>query len=266
MKKNFNKYLGYLWKGILAFFMSTFLIVLIYKFLPVPYTLLMFQRGFERMAVGKSFQIKKDWVSKDKINPKLELAVFCAEDQNFLVHEGFDMKAIEKAMEYNEKQEGKKKPKTRGASTISQQCAKNVFLWPNRGWIRKGLEVYFTFLIEKLWSKERIMEVYLNVIEFGDGVYGAEAAAQQYYHCSAANLSAQQCAIMAIVLPNPRKFDLSNPTSYMHKRQGWVLKQMGFQGGELDYEKEAILKEKVNLNTSAPSNKKNSKKKNLKKN
>jgi monofunctional biosynthetic peptidoglycan transglycosylase len=220
----------------------------------------MFQRGFERVADGKSFQIKKDWVSKENINPKLELAVFCAEDQNFLVHEGFDMKAIEKAMEYNEKQEGKKKPKTRGASTISQQCAKNVFLWPNRGWIRKGLEVYFTFLIEKIWSKERIMEVYLNVIEFGDGVYGAEAAAQTYFKKDAKNLTTTQCALMSIVLPNPRKFDLANPTGYMRKRQGWVLKQMGYQGGELDYDKEILLKEKATEVKPEPKKNKKSKK------
>lgn len=260
MKKNFRKYLMYLWKFGLGCFISSILIVLVYRFVPVPYTILMFQRGFERMADGKSFQIKKKWVSKDKISPKLELAVFCAEDQNFLVHEGFDMKAIEKAMEYNEKQEGKKKPKTRGASTISQQCAKNVFLWPNRGWIRKGLEVYFTFLIEKLWSKERIMEVYLNVIEFGDGVYGAEAAAQTYFKKDAKTLTTTQCALMAIVLPNPRKFNLASPTGYMRQRQGWVLRQMGYQGGELDYDKEVLLKE-TNTESKATNKTKSKKKK-----
>ncbi|MEI6312182.1 MAG: monofunctional biosynthetic peptidoglycan transglycosylase [Bacteroidota bacterium] len=261
MNKKVKKYLGYLGKGIIAFFVSTILMVIIYRFVPVPYTLLMFQRGFERMADGKSFQIKKDWVSKDKINPKLDLAVFCAEDQNFLIHEGFDMKAIEAAMEYNEKHANSKHPKTRGASTISQQCAKNVFLWPNRGWIRKGLEVYFTFLIEKIWSKERIMEVYLNVIEFGDGVYGAEAAAKTYFNCSASNLTAPQCALMAIVLPNPRKFNIAKPTSYMHKRQNWVMRQMGYQGGELDYDKEAELKEKETKAQIQPTTTKNKKKK-----
>ncbi len=263
MNKKAKKYLGYLGKAILAFFVSTILMVVIYRFVPVPYTFLMFQRGFERMADGKSFQIKKDWVSKNKINPKLDLAVFCAEDQNFLIHEGFDMKAIEEAMEYNEKHANSKHPKTRGASTISQQCAKNVFLWPNRGWIRKGLEVYFTFLIEKIWSKERIMEVYLNVIEFGDGVYGAEAAAKTYFNCSAAQLTAPQCALMAIVLPNPRKFDLAKASSYMHKRQNWVLRQMGYQGGELDYDKEAELKEKETKAQTQPTTTKNKKKKSI---
>lgn len=265
MKKKIKTVLSYIWKGILIFFASTFLVIFIYRFLPVPYTILMFQRGFERLADGKSFQIKKHWVSRDKINPKLELAVFCAEDQNFLIHEGFDMKAIEQAMEYNEKQDGKKKPKTRGASTISQQCAKNVFLWPNRGWIRKGLEVYFTFMIEKIWTKERIMEVYLNVIEFGDGVYGADAAAHTYFNCSAAQLSVQQCALMAIVLPNPRKFALSGPSSYMRKRQAWVLRQMGYQGGELDYDQESLLKEKANKIANEQTTKTSTKKKVVKK-
>lgn len=262
MKDKLKKISRLLIKVVLFFFLSTIFITLLYRFVPVPYTLLMFQRGFERMGNGKSFKIEKDWVSKEHINPKLELAVFCAEDQKFLEHDGFDFEAIEKAMENNEKQTGKKKPKIKGASTISQQCAKNVFLWPNRGWIRKGLEVYFTFLIETLWSKERIMEVYLNVIEFGDGVYGAEAAAKEYFNCSASNLSPQQCALMAIVLPNPRSFKLNAPTPYMRKRQNWVLKQMGYQGGELDYTTENEMKENTD---SKPIKKKSSTKKIIKK-
>lgn len=242
MKKKMKKYLTWLLKGVTAFFVVSILSVILLDFIPVPFTILMLQRCIEQKIDGKPMRLKKDWVSKQNMSPNLELAVFCAEDQKFLEHEGFDFEAIDKALEYNEKQNGKLHPKLRGASTISQQTAKNVFLWPGRSWIRKGFEVYFTFLIEKIWSKERIMEVYLNVIELGDGIYGTEAAAQFYFHTTAKNINPSQAALMAIVLPNPLKFNIAKPTSYMLKRKNWVLSQMGHQGGAIDYNKEDQIK------------------------
>ena len=170
------------WKAALWFFGISIFSVIVFRFVPVPVTILMLQRCVEQKIDGEPMVLQKDWVSLDKISNNLQLAVVTSEDQQFLWHHGFDFEAIEKAQKYNEKQKKRKRPKTRGASTISQQTAKNVFLFPQRSYIRKGLEVYFTALIELLWSKQRIMEVYLNVIEMGDGIYGAEAAAQYYFH------------------------------------------------------------------------------------
>ncbi|MES2617401.1 MAG: monofunctional biosynthetic peptidoglycan transglycosylase [Bacteroidota bacterium] len=232
---------SYIWKLIKKiifwFFVVSIGSVILFRWLPVPFTILMLQRSVEQKMEGKPMVLKKDWVSRDEISPYLELAVVCAEDQNYLKHNGFSFTAIEKAMDYNEKMEKKGSNKRRGASTISQQTAKNVFLWPGRSWVRKGLEVYFTFLIETLWSKERIMEVYLNVIEFGDGVYGAEAAANTYLHKSAKNLSASDAGLMAVVLPSPRKFSIARPSSYTRSRQGWCVQQMRYWGMKLDYDK-----------------------------
>lgn len=171
-----------------------------------------------------------NWVSIDKISKNLQLAVICSEDQNFVNHNGFDFKAIEKAIDNN-----KKGRRIKGASTISQQTAKNVFLWPQRSWLRKGLEVYFTFLIETIWTKERIMEVYLNSIEMGKGVYGAEAASQHWFGKSAAKLTTYEAAAMASILPNPRKFRANPPTPYIEGRKAWIMQQMGYYGN-LTYE------------------------------
>ena len=165
----------------------------------------------------------------------MQLAVVCSEDQNFVRHSGFDFDAINKAIQYNEHHRRK-----RGASTISQQTAKNVFLWTGRSWFRKGLEVYFTFLIECLWSKERIMEVYLNVIEMGDGVYGAQAAAKMFFHKDALQLTRGEAARMAAVLPNPIRFSVSHPSPYILKRQAWIIHQMALWGGPLQYEEENV--------------------------
>lgn len=180
---------------------------------------------------NRAFRWEKDWVSFDNLSPKLQLAVVCAEDQEFLEHIGFDFNAIEKAIEHNQSSR-----RTRGASTISQQTAKNVFLWPSRSWIRKGLEVYFTFLIELIWSKERIMTAYLNVVEFGDGVYGAEAAAQRFFNKSARDLTASESALMASVLPNPIKRSIANPSRQVRQRQRWVISQMRMWGGKIDFD------------------------------
>ncbi|MBS1612731.1 MAG: monofunctional biosynthetic peptidoglycan transglycosylase [Bacteroidetes bacterium] len=219
------------WKAALWFFGISIFSVIVFRFVPVPVTILMLQRCVEQKIDGEPMVMQKDWVSLDKISNNLQLAVVTSEDQQFLWHHGFDFEAIEKAQKYNEKQKKRKRPKTRGASTISQQTAKNVFLFPQRSYIRKGLEVYFTALIELLWSKQRIMEVYLNVIEMGDGIYGAEAAAQYYFHKPASKLTAAEAAGIAACLPNPRKYHPKR----MPAQQARILNQMRMWGGKLDY-------------------------------
>jgi monofunctional biosynthetic peptidoglycan transglycosylase len=193
--------------------------VILFRFVPIPVTPLMLIRCVEQKADGKEMQLQKDWVSLDKVSSAMPLAAIAAEDQNFEEHFGFDIKAIEKAEKYNEKHKGKR---MKGASTISQQTAKNVFLWPNRSWIRKGFEVYFTFLIEVFWSKRRIMEVYLNVIEMGDGVYGIEAAAQHYFHKPATKLSVKEASLIAAIFPNPRKWNPVYPDSRVSRKAGRI--------------------------------------------
>jgi monofunctional biosynthetic peptidoglycan transglycosylase len=189
-------------------------------------------RCVEQKSDGKDMRLKHDWVSLDQISPKLQLAVVCSEDQNYLKHFGFDWGAIEKAMKLNEHGS-----KIRGASTITQQTAKNVFLWPGRSYIRKAFEVWFTLLIEVFWSKQRIMEVYLNSIEMGDGVYGAEAAAQFWFKKSASKLTKDEAAAIASVLPNPLRYKANPATSYIGKRKEWIKQQMNYWGNKLDYNK-----------------------------
>lgn len=189
--------------------------VLLFRFVPVPLTPLMIIRLFEQGLSGENFKLYKEWTPLDKIGSRMPDAVIASEDQKFEEHSGFDFEAIRKARSYNERHQG---GKMKGASTISQQTAKNVFLWPSRSWIRKGFEVYFTFLIEVFWSKERIMEVYLNVIEMGDGVYGAEAAAQTFFKKPSKKLSSRQAALIAAVLPNPRRWSPSHPTVYITRK------------------------------------------------
>ncbi len=216
-----KKGLKILLKVLLGFLVISFVSTLIFRFVPIPITPLMIIRYFE-MEDGK---IDKDWKSLDEIGKNMPLAVVTAEDQKFAEHFGFDMEAIEKAMKYNEKHKGKK---VKGASTISQQTAKNVFLWPGRSWIRKGLEVYFTFVIEICWSKERIIEVYLNVIEMGPGVYGSEAAAQYYFNKSASDLTKKEAATIAAILPNPIRWSASHPTPYIIKKRNWIVRHMKY--------------------------------------
>jgi monofunctional glycosyltransferase len=216
----------------LWFFGLTIGITLLYRFVPVPITPLMVIRLFEQgFDSERSVRLSKDWVRIDEISPHLQLAVVCSEDQDFLEHEGFDFTAIKKAYTYN-----KTHKKKRGASTISQQTAKNVFLWPGRSWIRKGLEVYFTLLIELLWDKERIMEVYLNIIEYGDGIYGAEAAARQFYSKPAKELNRPEGAMLAAILPGPLHMSPVNPSPDVRKRQAWTMRQMRYWKGQIDYE------------------------------
>lgn len=199
-------------------------ISLIYRLVPIPLTPLIAYRMGQSIAAGRFNGYAKNWKTFGEISPRLVHAVIAAEDMRFFEHRGFDWDAIEKAREYNSVPGHKSK---RGASTISQQVAKNVFLLPHRSWIRKGLEVYFTFLIEMFWSKRRIMEVYLNVVELGDGVYGADAAARTYFKKSARELSASEAALMAAVLPNPRRFRIDRPTAYVRLRQEKIRNRMG---------------------------------------
>ena len=187
-------------------------------------------RCAQQTANGKPLIMYKNWQPITKISPHLQLAVVASEDQNFLNHMGFDVKAIQEDIEYNKTHKIK-----RGASTISQQTAKNVILWPSRSFVRKGFEVYFSFLIELFWSKERIMEVYLNVIEMGDGVYGAEAASEYYFKRHAKDLSPYQAASIASIIPDPVKWKLSNPPGFVVARQHWIIQQMANFGGVLNY-------------------------------
>lgn len=214
---------------VVAFFGSTILAVVTLRFMPVYFTPLMFIRVGQQITSGESIKLKHHWVSIDEIAKDMPLAVMSSEDQRFLMHHGFDFDAIQQAAKEN--REGKRK---RGASTISQQTAKNVFLWPGRTWLRKGLETYFTFLIEALWSKQRIMEVYLNSIEMGNGIYGAEAVAQEHFGCKASQLTRKQCALIAATLPNPRKFNSAAPSPYMKKRQRRIVKEMNYMEKNMD--------------------------------
>lgn len=208
---------------VVAFLGSTILVVVLLRFLPVYFTPLMFIRCAEQVSNGKSIKMHHKWVSLKDISPHMPVAVMASEDQRFLLHHGFDYKAIENAALHNMKSKTK-----HGASTISQQTAKNVFLWPGRSWVRKGFEVYFTALIELMWSKQRIMEVYLNSIEMGDGIYGVEAVAQDNFDKHASELFRNECAIIAATLPNPRKFDSKAPSKYILKRRSQIEQQMKF--------------------------------------
>lgn len=216
--KNKYRLLNLLRKLILVFLFLSISSVVLYRFIPVPYTPLMFWKSTASLFSSKWVGVEKKWVPLEQIARPMQLAVIRAEDDKFYQHHGFDYEAIEKALKYN-----KTHKKQKGASTISQQTAKNVFLWPSRSWLRKGMEVYFTVLIEALWSKERILEVYLNVIELGPGVYGVEAASLKYFHKKSKNLNSSQAALVASVLPNPIKFKIDKPSAYILKRQRKIM-------------------------------------------
>ncbi len=206
---------------LIFFFTSTILSVVILKYIPVYVTPLMLIRAVEQMMDGKEPVIKHYWVPLDRINHNLPQAVMASEDNLFLKHSGFDLEQIQKAQ--LEAQEGKRQ---RGASTISQQTARNVFLWQQRSWLRKGLEAYFTFLIEKIWGKERIMEVYLNSIEMGKGIYGADAVARVNFNTTPDKLTKDQCAYIAVSLPNPLQRDSAHPTPKMKRMHNTIKKRM----------------------------------------
>lgn len=203
--------------------------ILLFSFLPVPFSAVMAERQLSAWLSGDfGYVAHSDWVSMDEISPWMPLAVIAAEDQKFPEHWGFDMDSIEKAISHNERNE----KRVRGASTISQQTAKNLFLWDGRSWIRKGLEAGLTVGMETVWSKRRILTVYLNIAEFGEGTFGVEAAAQRYFHKPASRLSASEAAMLAAVLPNPIRFKANAPSGYVHQRQQWILRQMRQLGGE----------------------------------
>lgn len=202
---------------VVTFFVTTIFTVLLYKYVPVYVTPLMVIR-----AVSSSESIHHEWISLEKMPKDMVKAVIASEDAHFLSHNGFDFKAIKQAIEHNKKNNKTK----RGASTISQQTAKNVFLWPSRSWLRKGLEAYFTVLIEFFWDKQRIIEVYLNSIEMGNGIYGIAAVADKHFDKEPEKLTNRQCALIAATLPNPRKFNSASPSPYMRKRQRVILCEM----------------------------------------
>jgi monofunctional biosynthetic peptidoglycan transglycosylase len=229
-KQPLIKRIGILASKILLWFVLLSVIwVLSYRFINPPITALMIQRNWERKAKDKPAKAERKWVDFEDISDNMKRAAVSAEDQLFLKHMGFDIKAIEKAYTNNAK--GKK---VKGGSTISQQTAKNVFLWPGRSYIRKAFEAYFTLLIEILWSKERILEVYLNVIEMGDGIYGAEAAAQAYYGKSCTNLKRGEAALIAACFPNPLRWTPKKPTAYIRHRQYLIMRNMR-RLGPLDF-------------------------------
>lgn len=213
----------------LWFFAISILLVIVFKWVPIPFTPLMAIRAVENKWEGKDAVLSHDWVPLEEISPNLQKAVIASEDGNFLNHHGFDFQAMQKAFKNNQK--GKR---IKGGSTISQQTAKNVFLWQGRSYLRKGLEAYFTVLIELIWGKERIMEVYLNSIEMGKGVYGAEEAAKHWYRKSAVNLTKREAAGIAAILPNPLKYKATNSSSYIERRKDKILRNMRHVGN-LEY-------------------------------
>ena len=197
------------------------------RWIDPPYTAFMAEAQLAAWASRDSnYVFRHSWVDLDRISPNLPLAVVASEDQKFPGHWGFDVEAIEKAYALNQHSH-----KVRGASTISQQVAKNLFLWSGRSYFRKGLEAYFTILIEALWPKRRILEVYLNIAEFGYGTYGAEAAAQRYFHANASRLTRSDAAVLAAVLPNPQRYSAVAPSRYVQQRREWILGQMQALGG-----------------------------------
>jgi monofunctional biosynthetic peptidoglycan transglycosylase len=225
MKRILQKIKKIIFKFIVVFFVISIFSTIVFRWVPIPFTPLMILRNIEQWSVGKSATFEHKWVSMDKISPNLVKAVIVSEDQKFMEHFGFDMEAMEKAYEGN-----KKGKKIKGGSTITQQTAKNVFLWPQRSYVRKAFEVYFSFLIEVFWSKERILEVYLNSIEMGNGVYGAEAASQHWFRKPAVKLSIYEAASIAAILPNPRKYKATRSSRYVEGRKSWIVRQMGYFG------------------------------------
>lgn len=212
--------------GIVALWLAG---ILIFVFLPVPFSMVMIERQLGAWLMGDfSYVAHSDWVPMDEISPYMALAVMAAEDQKFPEHWGFDVGAIESALAHNQRNQNR----LRGASTLSQQTAKNLFLWDGRSWVRKGLEVGLTAGIELVWTKRRILTVYLNIAEFGAGIFGVEAAARHFFNKPASKLSASEAALLAAVLPNPLRFKVNAPSGYVISRQQWILRQMRQLGGK----------------------------------
>ena len=239
-----RRWRGWLWKLPLAFVVFSIAQVLALRFIDPPFSMFMVARQLDAALAGDvRFRIAHDWRDMDAMSANLPLALVASEDQNFASHSGFDFKAIEKAQKHNEKmieraeKRGKPVRRLRGASTISQQTAKNLFLWQGRGptrWLRKGLEVWYTALIEVLWPKRRILEMYANFAEFGDGIYGAQAAARSFFRKDASRLSAAEAARLAAVLPSPKRYSAARPGPYVQRRTNAIQRQMRYMGGS-DY-------------------------------
>ncbi|WP_413721521.1 monofunctional biosynthetic peptidoglycan transglycosylase [Sodalis sp. RH24] len=211
--------------------------VVLFAFLPVPFSAVMMERQLGAWLHGDfAYVAHSDWVGMGDISPNMALAVIAAEDQKFARHWGFDIDAIQAAAAHNERSQ-----RMRGASTISQQTAKNLLLWNGRSWTRKGLEAGITLAMEGLWTKRRILTVYLNIAEFGEGTFGVEAAAQRFFHKPASRLTAAEAALLAAVLPNPLLFRANAPSRYVQMRQQWIMRQMRQMGGE-DYLRENRLR------------------------
>ncbi|MFC0717932.1 monofunctional biosynthetic peptidoglycan transglycosylase [Luteimonas padinae] len=218
----------WLWKLPLLLALLSVVQVLALRFVDPPFSAFMAIRQFEALRAGDTgFRVAYDWRDLEDIAPSLPLAAVAAEDQNFARHRGFDLEAIERALEHNARG-----GRVRGGSTISQQLAKNLFLWSGRSWVRKGLEAWYTLLLEALWPKQRILEVYVNVAEFGDGIYGAQAAARSYWGKDAAALTAGESARLAAVLPNPRRYSAHRPGPWVQRRAQWIQRNMRNLGGE----------------------------------
>ncbi|AXA57796.1 monofunctional biosynthetic peptidoglycan transglycosylase [Pseudomonas thivervalensis] len=214
-------------KALLWFAVGSVVLVLLFRVVPPPFTALMIERKVESWFGGAPIDLQRTWQPWDQISDSLKVAVIAGEDQKFPEHWGFDIGAIQAAFAHNGRGGS-----IRGASTLSQQVSKNLFLWSGRSWLRKGLEAWFTALIEVFWPKQRILEVYLNSVEWDDGVFGAEAAARHHFRTSADALSRQQASLLAAVLPNPRKWSASRPSPYVLRRAGWIRQQMSQLGGD----------------------------------
>ncbi len=235
----------------LTFLLGSIALVVLYRFVDPPITPLMLIRPLEALGGGGFTGIDKEWIDIDDVDPQLLRSVIASEDARFLTHGGIDWDAVEAAQKYNERHKGKK---MRGASTITMQCARNVFLWQGRNYIRKALEAYFTYLIEIIWGKKRILEVYINIIEWGDGIYGVEAAAQEYFGKSAAKLTHRQAALLVAVLPNPRRWSPAKPTKYINGRVATI--QQRAKSAKLD-----ALNEDTSAKKESKSSKSSTKKK-----
>lgn len=223
MLRRLLRILGWL---LLSWFALTILIVLLLRWVDPPTSAFILRERVIATQANPSYQVKQRWVDWEQISPQMKVAVIASEDQTFPDHYGFDFKSIDKALDDRER--GRR---VRGASTLSQQVAKNLFLWPGKNFVRKGLEAYFTLLIETLWPKQRILETYLNIAEFGKGVFGVGVASETYFRKPAAKLNAYDAALLAAVLPNPKRFKANAPSSYVRSRQQWIVGQMRGLGG-----------------------------------
>ncbi|OOR98824.1 monofunctional biosynthetic peptidoglycan transglycosylase [Canicola haemoglobinophilus] len=208
-----------------SFLLLFFALTLLLRFVPIPFSAYMLQQKIANFSVANNYSIQYQWVPLEKISWQMQLAVIAAEDQLFAQHHGFDWNSIEKAILHNQQSS-----RTRGGSSISQQTAKNLYLWHGQSWLRKGLEIPVTLSLELLWNKKRILEVYLNIAEFGRGIFGVEATSQHYFKKSAQYLTQQEAALLAAILPNPIIFKANNPSAYTKRKQKWIMQQMNNLG------------------------------------